>query len=116
MNVQVIFSQDWRTLVNRLSRSVEHATQHVLRHGCTQNVASELADCILGVNARCSLEDLDDGFRSAHLQHLTRTDGAIGQAQLHDLGELGELHLVQDDQRTVDTRYGFVGCGRIELS
>lgn len=72
-------------------------------------VTSELAQGVSGVDARGSLEHLDDGLGARHFQHLTRTVGTIIQAQLHDFGELRELHFVQDNQWTVDTRHRFVG-------
>lgn len=108
LNIQIIFSQDWWTLVNGLSRSVEHATQHVFWHGCTQNVTSELANCVLGINTRCSLEDLDDSFWTAHLEHLTWSNCSIIQTQLHNFSEFREFNFIQDNQWTVDTRNSFV--------
>ena len=43
------------------------------------------------------------------LTYLTGAEGAISKSELYDLGELGELHLIQDDQGSVHTRHRLVG-------
>ena len=43
--------------------------------------------------------------------HLATADGAVGEAQAHNLGVLWELDFVEDNQRAVDGGYRFVGCG-----
>lgn len=48
-------------------------TQHVFRHGGTENVTGELAERVLGVNSRCTLEHLHHGLGAADFQHLVRS-------------------------------------------
>merc|ERR1719186_1779742 len=59
LNVQVVLSHDGGSFVDRFSRSIENSSQHVLRHGRTENVAGELTCRPLRVDSRCSLENLN---------------------------------------------------------
>jgi len=115
LDVQEVLGQDWGSLVDGLAGSVEHTAQHVLGHGGAQDVAGELAERVLGIDARGALEHLHHGLGAAHLEHLAGAHGAVSQAQLHDLGELGELDFIEDDQGTIHTGHGLVGCGRKEF-
>lgn len=112
LDVQEILSQNWGSLVDGLAGTVEHTAQHILRHGRAQNVAGELAKRVLGIDARGALEHLDHGLGAAHLEHLSGAHSTVSQTQLHDLGELGELDLIENDQGTVHTRHSLVSCGR----
>ena len=104
LNVQVVLSKDLGALVDGLSRSVEDTAEHVLGDGNLEGVTGELDTGLEGVNTRGSLEDLNDGPPSRHLQHLTGTLGAVREGEVHDLSVLGELDIVQNDQGTIDTR------------
>lgn len=112
LDIQEVLGQNWGTLVDGLTGAVEHTTQHVFGYGRTQNVTGELAHRVLGVDTRGAFEHLDDGLGTADFQHLTGADGAIVQAELDDFGKLRELDLIQDNQGTVHTGYGLIGCGR----
>lgn len=59
-DVQEIFGEDLRPLVNRLARTVEHPTEHVLGHWSPKNVAGKLASRVTRINPRGSLEHLSD--------------------------------------------------------
>jgi hypothetical protein len=60
------------------------------------------------VNAGRTLENLNDGAGTGNLKDLTGTLGAISEAEVDNLSKLGELHIVQNDQRAVDTGDGTV--------
>jgi hypothetical protein len=51
---------------------------------------------------------LDDGLRAGHFEHLTGSFRSIGQCKLNDLGELRELDIAQNDQRSVHTSHRLV--------
>lgn len=125
LNVQEIFGHDRRAFVDGLARAVENSSQHVLRDRGLENIAGELASCLLGIDAMSSFENLlktrlaislahypstgsnsylNDSFGSSDLQHLTRPQGVVRQSEVDDLGKFGKLDIVQDDQGTIDTR------------
>ncbi len=137
LDVQEVLGQDGRALVDGLAGTVEDAAQHVLRDRGTKNVSGELADGVLGVDARGALEHLtnikkrkfqtddlsckiehnnkynvhtylNDGLRTRDFQDLPRAFGSISKVQIDDFGELRELDIVQDDQRSVHTGNGLV--------
>lgn len=58
----------WRVLENP-----SIPTKHVLGDGRAQNVAGELAERVLGVDAGGALEHLDHGLGAADFQHLGTT-------------------------------------------
>ena len=61
-----------------------------------------------------ALEHLDDGLLARHLQDLALALLPVPQCQVDDLGELGQLDVVEDDQGTVhalDGRVLFWGEG-----
>jgi hypothetical protein len=68
----------------------------------------ELADCVLSVNTRCSLEHLHNCLASVDLQNLTTAHCAVGQSEVDDLGETGELDVIQNHKRTIDGTDGSV--------
>ena len=48
---------------------------------------------------------LNDGFGSGNLKDLASSLRPVGQPQVDNLGELGILDIVQDDEGSIDTRY-----------
>lgn len=110
VDVEVLLSQDARTLVDRLARAVEDAAQHVLADGDAEGVAAKLDARLAGINARRALKDLHDGALARHFEHLASALGAIRQGQRDDLVELGELDIVKNDKRTVHTNNRAVIC------
>lgn len=59
--------------------------------------------------------DLNE-FRQTEISYLSGAEGAICKPQLYNLRELGELHLIQDDKRSVHTRHSLVSCTEIEIA
>ena len=113
LDVEEILSHDRRTLVDGLSGAVEHPTQHILGNRGSKNVAGEFAGGFFGVDSVGSLEDLNHGLGTGDLEHLTGAKSAVGQLEVDDLGESGELDLIEDDERPVHARDGSVGDSRL---
>ena len=108
LDIQEVLGHDVGPLVNGFSRPIEDPAQHVFGNRSPEDVASELAGGLLGVDAGGPLEDLNDGLGSGHLKNLTSPVAAVRQLQVDDFSELRELDIIQDDQGAVDTRHSSV--------
>ena len=97
LNVEEVFGHHFGAFIDRLSGTVEHSPKHVLRHWGAEDVASELACSLLGVNARRTLKYLYNSFGPSDLEYLTSPVGTIWKLQVHNLGELRKLDVVEDD-------------------
>lgn len=56
---------------------------------------------------------LDDGALAGNFEDLTLSCLAVSELDVHDLGELGELDIVEDDEWTFDIEHSSVintGC------
>ena len=53
---------------------------------------------------------LHNGLLAVNLQHLSRALLAVLQREVDDLGVLGQLHVVENDQRTLHCGHGRVVC------
>lgn len=56
---------------------------------------------------------LDDRFGSGDLKNLAGSEAPIGQFEIDNFGELGELDSVKDDKRSIDTGNGSVRDPRL---
>ena len=115
LDVEVVLGEDLGALVDGLAGAVEDTAEHVLGHGDLERVARELDAGLAGVDAGGALEHLDDGAAAGDLEHLPGALGAIGQRQVHDLGELGELQRGQtrgDEGTERGKRKGEIGKTR----
>jgi hypothetical protein len=98
---------DWNTL------SVELATKHFCANGHAEHIASELTMGMRVVNTSGSFENLDDGALAGNFEDLTLSCLAVSELDVHDLGEFGELDIVEDDEWTFDIEHSSVintGC------
>ena len=108
VDVEVGLGQDLGGGVDNLSGSVEGSAKHFLGNSHLEDIAGEFAVRLAVVNAGGTLKDLNDGTGTGNLKDLTGTLGAISEAEVDNFGELGELDIVQNDQRTVHTGDGTV--------
>mmetsp|Transcript_62504 Transcript_62504/g.167420 ORF Transcript_62504/g.167420 Transcript_62504/m.167420 type:complete len:421 (+) Transcript_62504:365-1627(+) len=108
VDVQVVLRQHSGPLVQRLARSVEGTTNHLIRDRHLQRVTREFDMRVLVVHSRGTLEHLHNSLAVVHLQHLALSYAAVSQCQVDDLRKAWELHIVQNHQRSLNTRDGLV--------
>ena len=58
LDVEEVFGEDGRAVVNRLTLTVELATKHLSGDGHLEHVTSELAMSVRVVDVGCAFEDL----------------------------------------------------------
>ena len=61
LNVEEVFGEHGRAVVNRLALTVELATKHLSGDGHLEHVTSELAMSVRVVDVGCALENLIQG-------------------------------------------------------
>lgn len=66
-------------------------------------MASEFDVCLLHVDARGALKDLDNGAVATDFEDLAGTGRAVGKCQVDNLIETGEFDIFENDQGTIDT-------------
>ena len=113
MNVQKVLGHDCGSLIDGLAGSVEDPAQHVLGDGGSEDVACELTGRLVGVDPVGALKHLDDGLGPSYLQDLASPMGAVWQLEVHNLGKLWELNIVQDDEGSVNAGDSPVGDPRL---
>ena len=100
VDIAVLVGKDLRTAVDRLTHSVEDATEHIARYGKLQRMTEE-ADFGLGkVDARGRLKKLHHRAVTVDLKHLAAAHTAVGEADLGKLVIGDALHTVNDHQRS----------------
>lgn len=60
VDVKVVLGPDFRSVVDRISTTVENSTQHVLGHGQLHGRSGEFDTCGRSINSGGTLEDLVD--------------------------------------------------------
>mmetsp|Transcript_62503 Transcript_62503/g.167417 ORF Transcript_62503/g.167417 Transcript_62503/m.167417 type:complete len:335 (+) Transcript_62503:537-1541(+) len=108
VDIQVVLGEHRRPLVQGLPRPVEGPADHLVGDGHLEGVSGELHVGVLVVNAGGALEHLHHGLAVVHLQHLALSYAAVSQCQVDDLRKAWELHIVQNHQRSLNTRDGLV--------
>mmetsp|Transcript_36427 Transcript_36427/g.79689 ORF Transcript_36427/g.79689 Transcript_36427/m.79689 type:complete len:350 (+) Transcript_36427:640-1689(+) len=106
VDVAELLGKHSRTLVDGLPGTIESTAHQIIGDWHLQHVASELDVAIPVVDVAGALKHLDNGLLFVNLQDLSLTHGAIGQIDVHNLTEHGELHIVHDDQRALYTSDG----------
>mmetsp|Transcript_28453 Transcript_28453/g.78164 ORF Transcript_28453/g.78164 Transcript_28453/m.78164 type:complete len:354 (-) Transcript_28453:91-1152(-) len=106
IDIQIGFGQDFGSTVNDFSGSVKGSAEHFFRNSHFQNVAREFALGLAVIDTGRSFKDLHHGAASRYFQHLTLALGSIAQHQIHNLGVLGQLDIVQQHQGTVHSGNG----------
>ena len=91
VDVEIVLSEYFRSVVDRVTRTVEDAAQHVLRDGELHRGSGKLDVCSFDVDAGGAFEDLHDRFVSLDFEDLPAALGAVGEGELHDLVVGGEL-------------------------
>jgi len=86
-----------------LSTPVETPSKHLLRDTHLKHVAGELAASLPIVDSRGALKHLDDSARSRDLKDLPGAGRPIAKGQVDDLSVLGELHVIKDHKRTINS-------------
>ena len=84
VNVQVILRKHLRTVVNRLTGTVEDTPQHVFCYWELHAATSELDMGGLYVDAGGAFKDLDDRLLALDLKHLTAAFRAIRKGKLYN--------------------------------
>ena len=103
LNVKIVLSHDGWSFINGFAGTVKNSSKHVLRDGGPEDVTSEFASRFLSIDTRCTFEDLNNGFGASDLENLSGPVTAVGQLQVDNLGELGELDIVENNKGPVDT-------------
>ena len=91
VDIQVIFSEYFGAIVNRLARTVEDTPEHVLRDREFHAATSELNMGSLDIDTGRALEDLYDRLLSLYFKDLTAMLRAIGESKLYNLIVRGKL-------------------------
>lgn len=84
VDIEIIFSKDFRTLIDRISTSVEYSAQHVFGDRELHATSGKLDMGSFDVDAGSTLEDLDDSFLALDFENLTTTLGSIWESELHN--------------------------------
>jgi hypothetical protein len=85
INIQVLLGKHLGALINGVSRTVEDATEHVLRDGELHAGSRELDVSSVDVDSRGALEDLNDGLATGDLEDLSTASSAVREGELDDL-------------------------------
>lgn len=91
IDVKVVFSEHLRAVIDRIPRTVEDATQHVLRNRKFHAASCELDMCRLDVYARSPLKHLDNSLLPLHFKDLATPFGSVWQRELHNFIVRSEL-------------------------
>lgn len=89
VDVEVLLGKDLGSLVDRVTGTVEDATEHVLGHGQLHARTRELDVRGVDIDARGSLEDLNNGLATGDFEDLATAGGAVREGELDDLTERG---------------------------
>lgn len=92
VDVEVLLSEDLGSFVDRVTGSVEDATEHVFRNGELHRRAGELDVRRVDVDAGGTLEDLDDGLATGNLEDLSTANGTVREGEGDNL-EVGRCEI-----------------------
>ena len=87
---------------------VEHAAEHVLRHGELLRMAEEAHLRLGKVYALRGLEKLNDGLAALDLEHLAAADLTVGQFKLAQLVIGDALNVVNHHKGAGNLSYCFI--------
>jgi hypothetical protein len=59
LNIKVIFSENFGSLVNRFTRTVENTSQHIFGNRHTECIPGKFDASVLDINTRGTFKDLD---------------------------------------------------------
>lgn len=58
LDIEELLGQYWRTLINWLTRTIEHSSKHFNTHGHSEDITSELTGGAHVINTGGTFEDL----------------------------------------------------------
>ncbi|KAH3668808.1 hypothetical protein OGAPHI_002563 [Ogataea philodendri] len=101
VNIQVVFSENPWSVINRSSRTIKNSTQHVLGYRNLQVLSCKLNSGLLDINSRSTFKNLHNGSFTLHFQNLTCSGSSVRQSKVDNLVISWELDFVQNDKRTI---------------
>lgn len=84
LDIKELFSENWRTLIDWLSGTVESSSKHFFGNWHFENITSELDMGVKIIDSGSSFEDLDDSALAIDFEYLTLSDASISQDHVND--------------------------------
>jgi len=108
LDIEELLGQDWWTLINWCSGTIEDSTEHFYAHWHTKYITGKLASSAEVINSCASLENLYNGLLTLDFKDLTLSLGSVSKTDIYDFCVFWELDIVKDDKWTNDIEYSSV--------
>lgn len=108
LDIEELLCEHWGSVVDWVTGSIEGSTKHFNAHWHPEYVTGELASRGHVVDIGGTLENLYNSLLALDLQHLSLSHYSISQSNIDNLGILGELDVLEDDEGSVDILDGSV--------
>src|ERR1700733_12867997 len=85
IDIQILLSKDLWSLINGIPTPIEDPPEHILTNRQLHTRPGELDMGPRDVDPGRALKDLHDGLPPTHFEHLSASDGPVGEGEGHDL-------------------------------
>jgi len=95
-------------VIDRDTRSIELATEHLGGDVHTEHITCELDVGLQIVDIGSAFKDLDDSTLAANFEDLTFSELTVAETDIDNFGIFGELNIVEDNERALYVEDGTV--------